>query len=280
MIALEAAGLTDRGRTRPRNEDAFAVVSPPDLATRGRKGYLLAVADGLGGHAAGQVASAAAVEELVSAYYAPASPTRVEPALQRAVQVANLRVYERAQHDPACSSMQTTLTCVVLAGRSAYLAHVGDSRAYLVRDETIVQLTDDHSEAADLARLRLLPPEVVADHPGRSILTRTIGSQPLLRPDFRRVPVQPGDALILCTDGLWSEVTAHELRAAAACPTPAEACQRLIELQRSRESADNATVQVGKVLRIDDEPQEPGRWLGRLLSRAGAAVAPGRGASR
>jgi serine/threonine protein phosphatase PrpC len=242
------------------------VVQPEDPAVGERKGHLIVVADGLGGHAAGQVASATAVRALADAYYSASSPSRVEPALHHAVRVANLRVHDASQRNPDYRSMQTTLTCLVLAGSSAYVAHVGDSRAYHWREGTLTQLTEDHSEAAELVRLRLASPASLADHPRRNVLTRTLGHQLLLRPDFRRLALAPGDVFILCTDGLWSEVTDDEL-AAAAVIEPEQACAQLIELQLGRASLDNATVQVVKVNAVDPVVEESEGWLNAVVGR-------------
>lgn len=271
MIAIASAGRSESGRAREDNEDALALITPEDPAIRERKGHLVAIADGLGGHEAGQVASTTAVLGLVDAYYAPTSPARVEPALQHAVQAANLRVHNHARRDPSYRSMQTTLSCLALAGSSAYVAHVGDSRIYLVRDGTLTQLTSDHSEAAELIRLRLAKPESLAEHPRRNVLTRTLGSQLLLRPDFRRLPVRSKDWFVLCTDGLWSEVTEDEILEAVRSESPEVACDHLVDLQLGRASLDNVTVQVVKVLSVDAESLattgEAGNWLNGFLSR-------------
>lgn len=271
MIRIVAAGRTASGRVREENEDALAVVSPDDPILLERKGHLLAIADGLGGHQAGQIASATAVRALSDAYYAPTSPARVEPALQHAVQAANLQVHHVARRHPEYRSMQTTLSCLVLAGSSAYVAHVGDSRVYLLRGGALSLLTNDHSEAAELVRLRLARPDALAEHPRRNVLTRTIGSQLLLRPDFRRLAVEPNDRFVLCTDGLWSEVSEDEIKEAAGEPEPDSACQHLISLQLARASLDNATVQVVKVLAVDTKSavtaEESGTWLNGFLGR-------------
>ncbi|SRR5579884_2057989 len=267
MIEVIAAGRSVSGRLRTENEDNYRLVTPSNLALCERKGHLFAIADGLGGHEAGQVASAIAIDGLVEAYYAPTSPSRVEPALQHAVQVANLRVHDHSRRSPEYRGMQTTLSCIALAGASAYLAHVGDSRVYLLRAGSLRQLTDDHSEAAELVRLRLARPELLADHPRRNVLTRTIGSNLLLRPDFRRFTVEPEDCFILCTDGLWSEVSDEEIREVAADQSPEAACDQLIEFQLGRASLDNATVEVIKVLSVDNEPNEADNWLNNLFNR-------------
>jgi protein phosphatase len=267
MIAIRASGRSDPGRTREANEDAFARVTPEDPALCEKKGHLLAVADGLGGHAAGEVASATTLQGLVEAYYAPTSPSRVEPALQRAIQAANLRVHERSRADPRYRAMQSTLSCLVLAGGHGYVGHVGDSRVYHLREGRLAQLTVDHSEAAELVRLRLAKPESLSYHPRRNVLTRTIGGQLFLRPDFQRVAVLTDDVFVLCSDGLWSEVSDEEIRAAALEFPPEEACVRLVELQRSRASQDNVTVVVARVLEVREEEEES--RIGGILSRFG-----------
>src|SRR5438105_3774533 len=159
MTEVTAASLSTPGRVRSQNEDAHAVVSPEDPIVLARKGHLLAVADGLGGLDAGEVASATAIQAVVESYYSQTSPARIEPALHHAVQMANLKVHESARSAPNRRSMQTTLTCLALAARSAYVAHVGDTRVYLWRAGKLSQLTDDHSEAAELVRMRLAKPE-------------------------------------------------------------------------------------------------------------------------
>lgn len=267
MIVILAAGRSEVGRTREVNEDAFTRVTPEDPLVGERKGHLLAVADGLGGHAAGEVASATALQGLVEAYFASTSPSRVEPALQRAIQAANLRVHERSRQDARYRAMQSTLSCLVLTGASGYVGHVGDSRIYQLRDGRLTQLTSDHSEAAELVRMRLAKAESLSYHPRRNVLTRTIGGQLFLRPDFQRLAVQPDDAFVLCSDGLWSEVSDDEIRDTVADSPPEDACARLIDLQLSRASLDNVTVLVVRVISVDAEEHEPERGIGGILSR-------------
>lgn len=273
MIVIRGSGRSDPGRTREANEDAFAQVTPEDPVLVERKGHLLAVADGLGGHAAGEVASATTLDALVEAYFAPTSPSRVEPALQRAIQAANLRVHDRSRQDPRWQAMQSTLSCLVLAGSFGYVGHVGDSRVYHLREGRLVQLTSDHSEAAELVRLRLAKPESLSYHPRRNVLTRTIGGQLFLRPDFQRVGLRPDDVFVLCSDGLWSEVTDDEIRSAALEREPEEACVHLVELQRSRASQDNVTVVVARVVEVPVEAEEPGGF-GGILTRFGLRGRP------
>jgi PPM family protein phosphatase len=266
-MILESASASHPGLVRPENEDALAARLPEDGGPAAAKGALFGVADGVGGSAAGEVASREALDTLVGEYYSPRAPHRVEQALRQATQAANLRVFHLA-HGPQIElhGMQTTLTALVLAGAQAYLAHAGDSRAYLLRGGTLTQLTGDHSEAAELLRLRLITPQQARDHPRRSVLTRTIGSNILLRPDFSRLAVRAGDRYVLCTDGLWSELDGETLIRVAGGP-PAAACEELIDLACRHGGGDNMTLQVIRVVEPDPAPEPAtGGRLGRLLA--------------
>src|SRR5204863_3780956 len=186
-----------------------------------------AVADGLGGHSPGEVASSCAVARLGEEYYSPSNHTRIEPALKRAVQAANLRIHELTNRNPEYRSMETTLSAVAIAGSLAYVAHIGDTRVYHWREGRMTQLTSDHSEAAELVRMRILKPEKARDHPGRNTLTRTLGSRLIPRPDYLRHPVVAGDQFLLCSDGLWSEIEDAELAEVLGRHAPADACREL-----------------------------------------------------
>src|SRR5438045_6370625 len=146
MLELEAGGLTDAGPHRETNEDSIGCFVPGDQLALRRKGYLYVVADGLGGHSAGEVASSCAVARLGEEYYSPSNHTRIEPALKQAVQAANLRIHELTNRNPEYQSMETTLSAVAIAGSLAYVAHIGDTRVYHWREGRMTQLTSDHSE--------------------------------------------------------------------------------------------------------------------------------------
>lgn len=256
-MILEIAGASQPGLVRQNNEDALGHHVPPDGPVLLGKGALFAVADGVGGQKAGEVASRAAVEALIAEYYSPRAPHRVETALRQAIQAANLRVFNLAHgRDADLRGMQTTLTALALSGRQAYIAHAGDSRAYLLRNGTLTQLTGDHSEAAELLRLRLITEEQAKDHPRRSVITRALGSNLLMRPDFSRTPVLPDDRFLLCTDGLWGEVEPSDLREAAHAP-PEEACSRLMELAYAHGAGDNVSLQIIRVVDPGAEPVPP-----------------------
>jgi serine/threonine protein phosphatase PrpC len=272
VLQVEATGLSETGPHREINEDALGAFGPGEVPGTERKGYLYVVADGMGGHLAGEVASTIAVSTLRDEYYSPSSHSRIEPALRRAVQAANLRVHDLAHRHAEYRSMGTTLTTMALVGDRAYIAHVGDSRAYHWRAGELKLLTTDHSEAAELVRMRILKSDKVRDHPGRSVLTRSIGSALISRPDFLRQPIVPGDRFILCSDGLWSELEDAELGEVVADCSPAEACRELMHRVLARGCPDNASVQVVHILSVaPEEGPAPSRlgWLSGMLARGG-----------
>lgn len=270
MTVIDAAGATDPGPQRERNEDAFAFSAPADSAALNRKGLLFAVADGLGGHWAGNVASSTAVSTLLAEYFAPSSHSRIEPALRQAVQAANLRIHALAQRNADYRSMETTLTALAIAGDQAYIAHVGDSRAYLLRGGALTQLTADHSEVADLVRMRIVKPDKAREHPSRNVLTRTLGSRLLLRPDFARHSVSDGDVFLLCSDGMWSVAEDDEIAQLLALPRAQEACDGLVRLALDHGTRDNVTAQVVRVQTVEaaqEQDQSRNGWLSGIFQR-------------
>jgi PPM family protein phosphatase len=191
------ATITDTGRKRRRNEDAF-VSEPP----------LFAIADGMGGAQAGEVASrlaAAAVRE--GAPEALAGEERIFELIQE----ANRRVYDRSSTDPATSGMGTTMTVALVQGDRVAFGHVGDSRAYLIRDGEMEQLTEDHSLVNELLKSGKLSPEEAGMHPQKAVITRAVGTDPDVDVDTFSVPTQTGDLFLLCSDGLTDVVAEEEI---------------------------------------------------------------------
>jgi protein phosphatase len=185
------ASRSDTGRKRRRNEDAY-VVQPP----------LFAVADGMGGAQAGEVASRLAVEALAD----DGGGTGGESRVLELIQEANRRVYEHQGSNSDTSGMGTTMTVALVEDAVVTIGHVGDSRAYLVRDGAVDQLTEDHSLVAELIRSGKLSPEEAESHPQRSVITRALGSDPDVDVDTFTVEAHPGDVFLLCSDGLTSMV--------------------------------------------------------------------------
>jgi PPM family protein phosphatase len=231
FVARHAA-LSDIGLHRKTNEDTY-VVRPP----------LYAVCDGMGGAQAGEVASGLAAETLAREVAAGRS-------LGEAAEAANSAVFARASRNAEQSGMGTTLTALLLGADEARFAHIGDSRAYLLRDERLSQLTDDHSLVGEMVREGRLTPQEAAVHPHRSILSRALGTEPSAQVDEFAVDLRAGDVLLLCTDGLCGVVDEEELRRHLARPDPAEAARHLIQEARKQGGPDNITA---VVLRLEDE---------------------------
>ena len=185
------AALTDTGRKRHHNEDSY-IVQPP----------LFAVADGMGGANAGEVASGLAVDALRGG----ANGAEIEQAIVQLVQAANRSVYDRATSDAGAAGMGTTMTLAVVGEGVVRFGHVGDSRAYLYRDGELKQLTDDHSLVGELVRSGKLSPDDAEKHPQRSVITRALGTDPDVDVDTYDVETKSGDLFILCSDGLYSMV--------------------------------------------------------------------------
>jgi protein phosphatase len=229
--------------------------------------YLLVVADGLGGHLAGEVASGIAVQTLQEHFTAwdGGSPDRF---VADAVQRANLNVYDAAHASPDHFNMQTTISAVALAGDRLTVAHVGDCRLYRLRDGRLDILTRDHTMAMEMLRLRMISPEQAAEHPGRYQLTRSLGASPLLHVDTVREKVMAGDAYLLCSDGLWGEVATDEIARALGEQPPQEACQELLSLVLDRGAPDNVTGITFRVAQATAAPAPGSRW--RSLLRWGS----------
>jgi PPM family protein phosphatase len=234
-MRLSTFAGSDVGRTRSGNEDSYFC---------GRT--VFAVADGLGGHQGGEVASAAAVEPLAALDGREfADPAEAAEALAEAVRQANAAILDRAAGDPGLWGMGTTVTAAAVAGdHHLQLAHVGDSRAYLFRGGSLEQLTTDHTVVGELVRRGRLTPEQAAIHPERSILTRAVGLDPRIPVDTPDpLELSPGDQVLLCSDGLTEVVPDVKIaQLLAADPDGDAACRSLIDAANSAGGPDNITV--------------------------------------
>ena len=218
---------TDVGRGRPENEDSH-LVDPED--------GLYAVADGMGGHRAGEVASATAIDALKTAYLGGGR-------IDQAVGAANAAVFAKAAEDAELRGMGTTLTAIALHDSTAELGHVGDSRAYLMRDGAVTQVTEDHSLVEQLVREGRLTPEEAQTHPQRAIITRALGIDRDVAVDTYRIDLKPGDRLMICSDGLTNmlsdDTIAQTLRRHA---DPQQAADTLVDMANQAGGDDNITV--------------------------------------
>lgn len=234
-MSLACAGFSHQGQLRPHNEDAF--LADPE---RG----LLAVADGMGGHAAGEVASRLAIEAVSRVFDdLPAGGDDVAERLRHAVEEANRGIAGEIERNPEFRGMGTTLVVAAAAGPRCLIAHVGDSRAYLVREGQIRQLTVDHSFVNELVRLGMLSREQAARDPRRNVVTRALGSSGMVMPDILEQDMNPGDLLLLCSDGLNTMVPDEKILEALAGATDLEACgQALVQAANAAGGEDNITV--------------------------------------
>src|SRR5689334_10691474 len=194
QLRLDVAQLTDVGRKREHNEDNMAYVIPKDLEVMTKKGALFIVADGMGGHAAGEVASEIAVDTVSNAYYQDDSDD-VADSLVRAIRRANAAIHQRAAENMLRSGMGTTCVAAILRGNQAYIANVGDSRAYLLRSGKVKQISQDHSWVYEQVRAGLLTEDQARTHAQRNVITRSLGTQVEVEIDVFHEQLQEGDTL-------------------------------------------------------------------------------------
>jgi serine/threonine protein phosphatase PrpC len=241
---IELASLSDIGCLRADNEDRYAYWEAPDQALFDRRGRLAIIADGMGGCEGGQEASRIAVET-VERVYRSAPDGDPRSLLLEGFRAAHERILEQASRHPELQGMGTTCTAIVLRDGSLYYAHVGDSRLYLVRDSKIDCLTRDQSYVGRLVEQGVISAEEALSHPHRNILIMALGVGPEILPESPEQPIalEKGDALLLCTDGLWSMVNENEMQLALAGGTLEQACQDLVRLAKQRGAPDNITIQ-------------------------------------
>jgi len=243
--SVAAAVLSDSGRERELNEDAALMV---DFAGGG----LFAVADGMGGHAAGEVASRLALDELCAAYTYGSGPTPRR--LAQAVQAANLAVYRQATGHEA--GMGTTLAAILVEGGAAVVANVGDSRVYLYRAGSLSRLTRDHSWVAEQVRLGFLSEQEARDHQWRNVVSNALGGDEKVRLDLLGVRIEPGDRLLVCSDGLTVVMEDDDLSTLLAeHAAPQDLSVRLVESANARGGPDNITVVVVDILQTGPKPR-------------------------
>ena len=239
-VQLTVGALTHAGQMRRINQDWLGHYVPPDPTTRATKGSLFIVADGMGGRQEGHVASRLAVQTLLQAYYGDPSRS-VAHSLSRAIRQANAQLHTYGAYYPAYRGMATTLVAAVVRGQELVVAHVGDSRAYLVRGADTWPLTRDHSWVVQMMASGVLTPAEAARHPYRHVILRSLGPHPDVQVDMHRLSLAAGDALILCSDGLSDLVSEGEMGWAARSWKPQQAVQALVAWANQRGGTDNVS---------------------------------------
>jgi len=257
---LEIAVLSHPGQVRDLNEDSYGLVEGQNVPAKAvaRKGHLYVVADGMGGHAAGEVASRQAVESLFEHYYADLGIPPAE-SLQEAAARANEAILAHSAGDKA--GMGTTLVAAVVKDAHLWVLNVGDSRAYLLRQGEITQLTHDHSWVGDQVEAGILTEKQARQHIYRNVITRSLGNISQVEADLFERELEAGDILVLCTDGLTNLVADEEINKAFTKNSLADAVQNLVDLANARGGADNITlvavqVQLSEVTETPTEEDE------------------------
>jgi serine/threonine protein phosphatase PrpC len=244
---FDAAMLTNVGVVRSHNEDVVLYAMPQDNGKAGDRGNLALVADGMGGHAAGEVASGLAAEIIRRVFYEVDGPVPV--VLGSAFAAANREILNWTKTHPECAGMGTTCTALALRGNEAWLAHIGDSRAYLLRGSELTQLSEDQTLVAELVREGKLTAKEAENSPVSNVILQALGMGPDIGPIIwnKPLPLSAGDILILCTDGLSGLVSNAAIADIAGRLAPHEACNALIEAALGAGGHDNVSVGVIRV---------------------------------
>jgi protein phosphatase len=249
LATIKLGAKTDLGRIRENNEDKFDFFEPEDPAVLATKGCFYGVADGMGGHSAGQIACELALKIIIRQYYANPSPD-THASLRRAIDEANSLIYDTAQMMTDRNGMGTTLTCAIIREDMLTIAQVGDSRAYMIRNGEIAQISEDHSWVAEQVRIGAMTLEEAESSPFRNIITRSIGTASTVEPDITTHELHEGDTLVLCSDGLTGHVDPREILSSVLAHSPSIAATRLIEEANERGGRDNITCMVVSVRAI------------------------------
>lgn len=249
-VPLQVYALTDKGSVRQNNEDYFGYYVPVERGLN-RLGSLFAISDGVGGCAAGEAASAEAVNVLLQEYYFGNHTERIPERLKDCFQQTALHIYDLSVCHQSARNMKCTLSTLLLRQNRFFITHVGDSKIMLLRDNEMVQLTKDHSLVGKLMRLGLISAEEARTHPNKNVLLKAVGEGPLLMPDFYSGISKPGDLFCMITDGILEHATAEELKSflIAHGSSEKELAELVAELNR-RGGYDNMTIMTVKVNRV------------------------------
>jgi protein phosphatase len=238
---VESFANTDTGLVRSANEDSFLLVIPQEQKLLEEKGILAIVADGVGGNIGGKTASSTAVSVMRERYYAS---EQIDPlfALKESMVAANREIFTKGSQDSLCHGMATTCTAFILLVNEGFISHAGDSRAYLLRDGLLQQLTEDHTLVNKLLAEGLITVEAAANHPQKNIIVRALGSTREIVPDTFHLILEDNDIILLCSDGLHGLVSDDDIKDRLSRLSLQEAGQSLIGLAKENGGTDNITV--------------------------------------
>ncbi len=250
-MQIRSASLSVVGPVRTNNEDCVGSSEPVDEAERRMRGNVLVMADGVGGQARGEVASHLAVETALKEFRAAAGGTAPNQVLWKMFNAANIAVYDDSLKHAASGRMATTLLISIFRNNELAVGHVGDCRLYLFQEGRLRRLTNDHSYAGVQLKLGLITVEEAKNSPNRSLLTRSVGQDPMIRVDYHRVVLNRGDRVLMCTDGLYSCVSEGEIFNALSKLEPEAACKELVGLAERRIGEDNISCQIAHVEAVE-----------------------------
>ena len=246
-MQIEIGFGTHQGRRRDTNQDTVGVFEARGMFRRSKKSPLLVVADGMGGHRGGAVASHMSVEAAGKAYQRATADMPVDEVLLSGIMSANEAVREKAEQTPALDGMGTTIVAAMMNGMTVYMANVGDSRGYIIHGDEMVQVTDDHSLVAEQVRIGALTKEQAAVAAGRNVITRALGRRGEIEVDMFSVDWEPGDALLLCSDGLWGQVSDPQMLIVIQEMDVQPAVEQLIRMAMRSHAPDNIGVIVARL---------------------------------
>jgi protein phosphatase len=241
-FAVDAAARTNVGRVREGNEDSVLFVRPRQQALQANRGVLAVVADGMGGANSGEIASRMACQTISEVYFAASGSP--QQALHAAFMAANQRIFAASEESAETRGMGTTAAAVAVVGNTAWVAHIGDSRIYLLRESTIYQMSQDDSLVAQMVRDGYITLEHARSHEDRNILLRALGTKPEVELSSAPQPIEchPADRFLLCSDGLHDLVSGEEMLETASSLRMNLAVERLVEMANSRGGPDNISV--------------------------------------
>jgi protein phosphatase len=276
---IDFGGLSEVGTVREENQDSIRI---PDPSLPLERGLLWALADGMGGLSHGKLASSLALETIYEEFYGAQNP--IPKSLGKGIESANARLLSKAT-GLGSVRMGTTVTAAIVSGDRLYIGHVGDSRAYLIREGGTKCLTSDHTMVGDLVRMKVLSPDKVRGHAQRSILNRAVGLELFVRADILELGILDGDRIVICSDGLWGSVEDDEIGAVVLSrDDPDEASRELVDLALDRGSDDNVSVIILNINRtaprLEDGARSEGRerpkgrrgWLAALTKRGRSVI--------
>lgn len=262
MSEVTIGSASHVGMRRSENQDYHDFFSPEN-GEYNRKGLLVVLADGMGGHAGGAKASRTAVETVMQEYYRSNSPD-IEASLETAFLAANEKVFTIGQSEEEYEGMGSTLTAVVIKKGLLYFAHVGDSRGYIADEHGISQFTEDHSFVASLVKAGAIRPEDAKQHPEGNVITRAIGIRAELEVDVDEEPIalQKNQYILLCCDGLWGQVPDEEIHdTIRQYREPNDICEKLVEKANESGGPDNITVVVVRIDHVNKIASLANRFL-------------------